>query len=505
MFLVAGVGANFAESPVMRKVLVLTSLVLAVAGCNANDDLLERTGFNGTAITNGSPHDGHPSVGMFRLLGNDNRQSTCTGTLIGRRHVLTAAHCTENIAQAAFDIGGTQIAVTQLIPHPNWDPKKIINDVAIARLAKDAPASVSPTPVSPDRPTVGTQLALIGYGLTDDGKGDSGVKRIAHNSIKTIETTRFSMEGSGGSLGNICMGDSGGPSFATHNGQEVQVGVHSFGRGYQGDICGHTGFDARLDIYIDWLETTTQGDITRPIPPDTTAPTVTISNPKDGATLSEGSLDVTVQANDDTELASIELQLDGNTVATITDKTSHTFQVTPGIGPHNLRAIARDVAGNQGETTISITVQKQAPVDQQPPRVTIVSPQANAQVPAVVTVKADISDDTGVSTATLLIDGTPMNLKRAAPFSFEIQLSDGNHVIEVEAEDSAGNRSKAAVDVTVSSGTIPNPNPDGAGGTLVGGCSVTQGGSSASTSGLWMLFCLGVLLFSRKKSGKRRG
>jgi secreted trypsin-like serine protease len=221
-----------------RLALLLVALLLG-AGCGADP---AAPGSRTSSITDGIVYSGHPSVGRLALTAHDGKTYTCTGTLVGQRTVLTAGHCIWQKANATFHVGGGAYAVGQMVLHPDYTvtPTTVSSDIAVLRL--NTSPSVTPTPVATQTPWVGLPLTLIGFGVTGDGLDDSGVKRMAHNAVADVKPLRFNMRGTGGSIGNICDGDSGGPAFAM-NGQEVQVGVHSYGE----STCGVSEWDTWVD------------------------------------------------------------------------------------------------------------------------------------------------------------------------------------------------------------------------------------------------------------------
>jgi subtilisin family serine protease len=92
---------------------------------------------------------------------------------------------------------------------------------------------------------------------------------------------------------------------------------------------------------------------------DTTAPSVTVLSPTDGATLSGASVNVTVSTSDDTGVVKVELYVDGtlkgsSTVSPFTIKLSTKKLFS---GAHTMQSRAYDAAGNVGLSSV-ITVYK---------------------------------------------------------------------------------------------------------------------------------------------------
>ena len=90
---------------------------------------------------------------------------------------------------------------------------------------------------------------------------------------------------------------------------------------------------------------------------DTTAPTVSMTAPANGATVS-GTATVSCTAADNVGVASVQFQLDGANIGSVLTSAPYSFSLntaTYSNGSHTLRAIARDAAGNQS-TSIAVTV-----------------------------------------------------------------------------------------------------------------------------------------------------
>jgi V8-like Glu-specific endopeptidase len=208
-------------------------------------------------IINGTVDHGHPTVGKVAYNG----EGICTGTLVGAKTVVTAAHCIETptASKFAFVLGSNSYQASAVKVHSGWDGdadgSEGINDIAVLIL-KNSP-NVTPTPLAVSAPFVGEDLTLVGFGVTSENGQDYGTKRITTNNISKIASTKIYWMPAGG-VGTTCYGDSGGPAFATVDGQEILVGVTSGGE----SPC-ETGYswDTRVDLFTSWVSQVASGDV----------------------------------------------------------------------------------------------------------------------------------------------------------------------------------------------------------------------------------------------------
>jgi chitodextrinase len=104
--------------------------------------------------------------------------------------------------------------------------------------------------------------------------------------------------------------------------------------------------------------------------PDTTPPSVTLTAPSNGSTMS-GMVTLTATATDNVGVVGVQFRLNGTKLGA--EDTTNTYSVswdTTGVAPgqYSLTAIARDAAGNSTTATpVSVTVE--APPDSTPPSV----------------------------------------------------------------------------------------------------------------------------------------
>jgi MYXO-CTERM domain-containing protein len=244
-----------------KAALMFLTASLAAMGC-MDAPLLEgevELGRQSSAIINGSLDQGHPAVGILH-----SGSTGCTATLIGQRTLLTAAHCVTNatspdelLSPVEFLLDdGTGLTADEVIVHPEYQGGNK-SDLAVIRLSQPL-VNIKAVLLSHQALAVGDVVELIGFGKTGETTGQFGVKRQAMNTIGKITSQIYSMYGAEHGNGNLCNGDSGGPTFITENGQEILVGIHST----KGGACGQEGHDMRVDAFSAWIKDAAAGDVT---------------------------------------------------------------------------------------------------------------------------------------------------------------------------------------------------------------------------------------------------
>jgi hypothetical protein len=192
---------------------------------------------------------------------------------------------------------------------------------------------------------------------------------------------------------------------------------------------------------------------------DTTAPTVSLTAPTGGSTVS-GSVAVSANASDNVGVVGVQFKVDGANIGS--EDTGSPFTVnwnTSGVsnGSHSLTAVARDAAGNTTiSSAVSVTVSNSG--DTTAPTVSLTAPTGGSTVSGTVAVSANASDNVGVVGVQFKLDGANLGSEDTnSPFSINwstTSASNGSHSLTAVARDAAGNTTtSSAVAVTVANST----------------------------------------------------
>lgn len=189
------------------------------------------------------------------------RGSICTGTVIARELVLTAAHCVAPKSDYAVAIksGAPRvIQVVRIVLHPKFDPHQFETrvpspDMAIIKLAEPLPANYRAAKLArdPSLPKRGTLFTLAGFGFAKDGDERSlgTLRSIELPSIGTTGGIMVRVSSGNGGVAGACTGDSGGPAYL--NGE--LAGVIGWTSIPAGKNCGFTTGITLIGLQREWI------------------------------------------------------------------------------------------------------------------------------------------------------------------------------------------------------------------------------------------------------------
>ncbi|MFI0968366.1 trypsin-like serine protease, partial [Streptomyces sp. NPDC021080] len=217
------------------------------------------------------PAAGDGSLAFTARLDIGDGQKACSGALVDRNWLITAASCfADNPAvslalpagapklKTTATIGRTDLTTTagetrtivDLVPYPS-------RDVVLARLSRPV-TTVTPIAISTAAAAAGEDLTVAGYGRTQTEWSPlqlhSGTFAVDSVAADTVAIT-------GKDGASVCMGDTGGPTVRLVGGKPELVAVSS--RSWQGGCFGidpavtQTGaVSARVDDLRGWVAST---------------------------------------------------------------------------------------------------------------------------------------------------------------------------------------------------------------------------------------------------------
>lgn len=167
-----------------------------------------------------------PEVAARTVMIVSTRGASCTGTVLARDLLLTAAHCVAPQADYAVAIVGqgpvTLIPIARVALHPGFNAEQFRTrrptpDLALARLAEPLPDRFVPASLAPDTglPPRGARFLVAGFGMTADGAEQTAgtLRTVSLASIGTTGGIMARLSAPEGHAG-ACTGDSGGPAFS---------------------------------------------------------------------------------------------------------------------------------------------------------------------------------------------------------------------------------------------------------------------------------------------------
>ncbi|XP_058828424.1 chymotrypsin-1-like [Topomyia yanbarensis] len=204
------------------------------------------------------------------------RGHLCGGAIIDQKWILVAAHCLTNGNPNEMTVlagtnrlsrGGRRFKVSKLIQHPQYDSKRVINDIGLVKIQGSfgwIPKVIEKIGISKSFVNGGQEAIATGWGGMRQNGGPMSDKlqfvrlrvisedqcKAKLNNIGAGHICTLTKEGEG-----MCGGDSGGPLASKGN----VIGVISFVVGYppnKGCAAGLPDGFSRVSHYYDWIKET---------------------------------------------------------------------------------------------------------------------------------------------------------------------------------------------------------------------------------------------------------
>jgi secreted trypsin-like serine protease len=225
----------------------------------------------------------------------------CTGLLIAKDLVLTAAHCvryepglsveerrSKTMVFASVDpvcaiLGQKKMSIafeaSEVVVHPSYSNERKVNDMALIFLSRQVEAPMRPMRIAlePEAVAADSAVFVAGYGRTSDvheqDKSDAVLRFTRLRPVEAAES--FNLRGQmisnrfdgaflllrNDETSAGCSGDSGGPAMIQKNGLLTSVGVASFvyNKDFGAFSCHSRIAYTRISAYKDWLISNSRG------------------------------------------------------------------------------------------------------------------------------------------------------------------------------------------------------------------------------------------------------
>lgn len=368
-----------------------------------------------------------------------NSASTVSGTV----NVTAAATASAGVANVQFQLDGANVgaAVTSSPYSYAWDTTKSSNGshslTAIVTDAANTKATSSSVTVTVKNTAPDTTPPTVAITSPASGSNVSGTITVSANASDNVAvaSVQFTVDGQ-----NVGSADTSAPYTLSLNTKTLTNGSHTLAA-VATDTSNNKATSAGVSLTVNNSAA------------DTTPPTVSITSPVSGSTVS-GTVSLNANASDNVAVASVQFRVDGNNVGSAITSAPYSYSwntATLANGGHTLTAVATDTSNNQATSAgVSITVNNAAANQ---PSVSITSPVAGTTVSGTVSLTATASDSSGIASVQFQVDGTNLGAAdTTTPYSQSwnsATVADGPHTLTAVATSTSGSRQPASANAVV--------------------------------------------------------
>ena len=189
-------------------------------------------------------------------------------------------------------------------------------------------------------------------------------------------------------------------------------------------------------------------------------PSVTITSPQNNATVG-GNVTIQASATDDRGIQKVEFYIDnekkftdmGSPYSWVWDTSNYS------VGQHTIKVIAYDTSGKTASSEITVNVSHDVVTDN-PPYVSITSPQNGSTVSGEITIQISATDDIGISKVELYIGSNKIADLTSSPYRYNLNTSsypNGTYTLKAVAYDTTNQTAQDQITITISNSTPPPP------------------------------------------------
>jgi hypothetical protein len=205
---------------------------------------------------NGAKWQNHVVMVLSR---SGSRAGFCSGVVLSRRIILTAAHCVANVSDTRVYLPGQPLLpLSRIAKHPDFhaDAPRTRSrsiDLALVEITEPLPAEfAAPAFAGARRYEAGTAFEIAGFGVSreEDAK-TSGALRMGHVALRApLSSVLLWLDNPQHETG-ACTGDSGGPVF-TADGK--LAAIIAFAEGLGSRRCGRLTQAVLIAPHLRWIQ-----------------------------------------------------------------------------------------------------------------------------------------------------------------------------------------------------------------------------------------------------------